>query len=1132
MDVIKPNDVIHDMYQFEHPIGHGAYGMVWKGHQIQMDKPVAIKVIDTHSLDKQSIERVKQECRIGGELAHKVQIVHVENAFPIDDKFLIVMELMIGGSLEHYLRDHPHPDFGLTLVWALDMCSALKEVHAKGIVHRDIKPQNILLTEDGLVKLGDFGISHLPDSGLTTVYQPGTPGYRAPEQEANRVVDGYADVYALCAVFFEVWTGSQFIQFKHAEPSIIREEMNYALETNYPDLSPAARDNLVSALLGGLRPHAERISLNHFQKALENIQETWERGDGSERTVATAQQEVSQQIKKAPGETVVSNLPQIPVAGKSRLPGRTAITDWLEDEFGQWYRLSPVNDIILWYDPNEEWSDILDQLSSSINLIEYDGSLLKVRYELEKRPLDQLTVAYLPLNEEDTDYLLPFQFTSKIFNDSLYDFLLNYEVALPRSGQSRRDMAAMLPLLARESIGKGIAFWQEVTTPTKAREKLVQDFRGSLGRFLDAPTATWRSLQSDGQAAHFLEMINKELGFSQPLTDAEEYAYKLFVHLCLIDLYTQTSGPDDFPLENLLPTSTRFSECCSVFRSFRYDSRYQVRFVGYALQMEQEYPRLVAWAQEHASAMDDPALPAVAETTWEKTAAAIAQWESFDEAVADIKSHEKQIQQAADNFWSRQGQTPGWSVLHQVGQLIASIQEVLNELPQMKDVATIIEAYVRRWWQVDAAYRQAKMALQVPFTGNDVLAGWCDRYYERFLSESNQRWTAKLDEHGTWDFAGIIAAQDSFWSTAVQTNERQAIFLVDGLRFELGMAVQAVLPSNLETTATPLISGLPSTTPLGMSALMPEAEKRTIGWKGKDWLITVPNFDGNLAKKDQRDKWLQSGVPRVQILTLDTLLKPDAALDEKAQTVIITSGDIDTIGENATSLDPAVLDVLVDKVGRGIRQVLRSGFSSAHVVADHGFLLLNKIADHGKAELPKLDWLVKRPRYAIGEELPATEHLRFSIPSSENLNGWFPHSVICFKAFGKYNYVHGGPSLQEVIIPHLTVRPSQLARPVGVSIDCVDETHTAIIKVTLQPLPQALISLEREVRLALEKADGTVISESTEIISVDNPVVKNLMVKPSDNVPFGAIVTVAVYDARTQETLAQHSIRFSVSLDL
>jgi hypothetical protein len=227
-----------------------------------------------------------------------------------------------------------------------------------------------------------------------------------------------------------------------------------------------------------------------------------------------------------------------------------------------------------------------------------------------------------------------------------------------------------------------------------------------------------------------------------------------------------------------------------------------------------------------------------------------------------------------------------------------------------------------------------------------------------------------------------------------------------------------------------------------------------------------------------------------------------------------------------------MLEDLMDQVARGVRRAARAGFDEVHVVADHGFLLLDQVADHGKARLPQAEWLKKSPRYAVGRNLPSTEHLRFPIPGSADLVGWFPHGIVCFKALGQYNYVHGGPALQEVIIPHLTVRVSPLSLPVRVEIEADDETRVAFFKVTLKPVPQGLVSREREVRLALERADGDVIRDSTEIIGVEEPVVKNLKVYPQDNVVFGETLYIAVYDVRTHERLARHPIRFLVSLEL
>ncbi len=269
---IKPSDVIRE-YRFERPINSGAYGTVWQAHHTLLDAPAAIKMIDIRDLDAQNVERVKRECQIGSRLTHQEHIVEVRNAFEENECLFIVMELTEGGSLAGYLRECPCPDLRLTLKWALDLCAALEEVHELEIIHRDIKPENILLTGENVVKLSDFGIAHLPKSTLTS-YQPGTPAYQAPEQAANQPVDGRADVYALCAVFFEVWSGRKHIRFRGHKPEIVHEELVLVLSERY-DLLPEMRDRLTHALLAGLRPRAARASLADLKTSLSAIYSEW-----------------------------------------------------------------------------------------------------------------------------------------------------------------------------------------------------------------------------------------------------------------------------------------------------------------------------------------------------------------------------------------------------------------------------------------------------------------------------------------------------------------------------------------------------------------------------------------------------------------------------------------------------------------------------------------------------------------------------------------------------------------------------------------------------------------------------------------------------------------------------------------
>jgi parallel beta-helix repeat protein len=266
---IKPNDVIHS-YLFEHPLGYGNNGMVWQGYHEYLNVPVAIKVMDIHGLAPEAREQIKEQCRRISKLKHD-RIVEIHNAFPEGELFFIVMELMPGGSLDRYLRRYTRPDFGLTLTWALDLCAALAEIHARDIFHANLKPQNILMTNDNQVKLSiEVAWS---GGGPATVYPPGEVTYWPPEQEAGDAVDGGVDIYALCAVLFEIWTGKLYAQYKGSSPDIVREEMILLISKNYSGLPTALRNRLVDAVQAGLAPQAERITLRGLQTVLRAIQE-------------------------------------------------------------------------------------------------------------------------------------------------------------------------------------------------------------------------------------------------------------------------------------------------------------------------------------------------------------------------------------------------------------------------------------------------------------------------------------------------------------------------------------------------------------------------------------------------------------------------------------------------------------------------------------------------------------------------------------------------------------------------------------------------------------------------------------------------------------------------------------------
>jgi len=276
------NKILQGRYRIKKLIGYGAYGQVWDAFHDNLEILIAIKAIRISNYDLNILERVKQECKIGGELADERGIIRILDAFIEDEIFYIVMDLMEGGSLSEILNKG-NLDFKITLTWAITLCEALDQVHKRGIIHRDIKPANILFTRNGRPKLGDFGIAHLPNSTFTEI-QPGTPGYKAPELETGKKPTPASDIYSLCAVFFHLWSGSEFSRYRKQARSIVKTEFSALLSLEFPNLPDQVRDGLPEVVIKGLeRKPDDRISMEELRTRLSKLNELLKSKDVSNR---------------------------------------------------------------------------------------------------------------------------------------------------------------------------------------------------------------------------------------------------------------------------------------------------------------------------------------------------------------------------------------------------------------------------------------------------------------------------------------------------------------------------------------------------------------------------------------------------------------------------------------------------------------------------------------------------------------------------------------------------------------------------------------------------------------------------------------------------------------------------------
>src|SRR4051812_18072942 len=211
--VIQVGQVL-DKYELLERVGQGGMAIVYRGIDRQLKRVVAIKVLHKHLADYQEArDRFEREAQAVAKLRHE-NILEIFDYSGADDAeaaggSYIVTEFIDGQTLKQRITDRPigYPEIGAMIV--LQVCRALAHAHAAGILHRDVKPENIMIRNDGVVKLMDFGISHMIDLERLTVTGQllGSPAYMAPEHVEGRPLDFRTDVFAIGIVLYQLTVG-------------------------------------------------------------------------------------------------------------------------------------------------------------------------------------------------------------------------------------------------------------------------------------------------------------------------------------------------------------------------------------------------------------------------------------------------------------------------------------------------------------------------------------------------------------------------------------------------------------------------------------------------------------------------------------------------------------------------------------------------------------------------------------------------------------------------------------------------------------------------------------------------------------------------------------------------------------
>ena len=276
---LAPGTLLAGRYELTEVLGSGGMGVVYRARDRELGEVVAVKTLHAGfaRADPQMLERFKQEIRLARRITHR-NVVRIHDLGEESGNYFITMEHVEGASLDQLIRRRGRLPVDVTLAIGKQLCRALEVAHEAGVIHRDIKPQNLVVDPAGFLKVMDFGIARLAEERARG--QPpltiagmvvGTPEYMAPEQLLGEEVDGRADIYAAGAVLFECLTGKRVF----TAPSVMAL-IGQQLEQEPPDPRSLNRDipeALAQAVIRALAKDRARRwpTAAAFRQALEAV---------------------------------------------------------------------------------------------------------------------------------------------------------------------------------------------------------------------------------------------------------------------------------------------------------------------------------------------------------------------------------------------------------------------------------------------------------------------------------------------------------------------------------------------------------------------------------------------------------------------------------------------------------------------------------------------------------------------------------------------------------------------------------------------------------------------------------------------------------------------------------------------
>ena len=828
-------------------------------------------------------------------------------------------------------------------------------------------------------------------------------------------------------------------------------------------------------------------------------------------------------------------------------PAADSFHIWLSSLIHGVFKVSgPHLPMLFWCDPHREWRQLLRLAAAGGGFELWDDEFhpLQLRERLY-RGTRTARVIWLPVDRGAIGFCEVYALqAAEVREMRLAKALDEYGVDLPLD-----DLHELEPLLAsyaEERFDYPRASWKDLTLG-HAESTLVD--AATILEYLADPSRDLKALDREGHFALFARIASRDFGLPAPALNAVD-TWRAQAVAALLCTEAVVKSPDTPPAEGerIIPAGPARGNALGLLEEW-------LKRIDLIDHFETLAPKADAvtglryWARDRD--VTSPALSShvVENVLFEAEADRLVAIEDFKTLARTMVKRKPDYERHAAGFWGKRASSRiAWRELASLAAHAEILEQIESTPREWENPGEAARWYAQDGWRADAAGEELfREAPDLPGALVTVRAS-LQRASLRLLDSVNSAFSETLAQCGTK--LELLHAGEIIRERVEQASTRNpvAVLVLDACRYELGCRLAALLNEGEPATRAGVavaVAPLPSITDLGMAFALPgPAAQISVKIESDSWLVTAEGFSGNLSQAAQRREWLRQRYKlkdRAFLSVDDVLSQPSDPLSAKAlgRLVFVFGDEFDDDGHRGRLKITGSRDHL-DRYAKVIRKLRSAGYPLILVVTDHGFFHWRPDKDEVERK-PEGDLLWPSRRAVVGHGLRSASDLHLRVTGSD-LECLVPRSVNAYQTYGGLGYFHGGATLQELVIPVVTISWPRKSQKIAAVLKPVERIERMLQKIEVAPG-----SVQQDLGGGV---DDTFVSRSVLVKAVDPSTGKTLFKSdPATLEPgggtvamtlkkvsgaqgaFGAEIHLQLLDADDDALLESTPVRLGVELD-